>query len=104
VKDIISLLTTQSLTSHFSPSRIMKDIILKPKTISSCLGQVGTGTLSHDLIRWLASGSWQGKPYLKIAIMTAVLRTVIVWELWTLKCVVRFWDYRKKWAGKSTLY
>lgn len=46
----------------------MKDIILKAENISKQyrLGQVGTGTLSHDLNRWWYSLRGKEDPYLKI--------------------------------------
>ena len=46
----------------------MKDIILKAENISKQyrLGQVGTGTLSHDLNRWWHQIRGKEDPYLKI--------------------------------------
>jgi lipopolysaccharide transport system ATP-binding protein len=46
----------------------MKDIILQAKNISKQyrLGQVGTGTLSHDLNRWWHQVRGKEDPYLKI--------------------------------------
>ncbi|KAF2513551.1 ABC transporter ATP-binding protein [Flavobacterium foetidum] len=46
----------------------MKDIILKAENISKQyrLGQVGTGTLSHDLNRWWYKIRGKENPYLKI--------------------------------------
>lgn len=46
----------------------MKDIILKAENISKQyrLGQVGTGTLSHDLNRWWHELRGKENPYLKI--------------------------------------
>lgn len=46
----------------------MKDIILKAENISKQyrLGQVGTGTLSHDLNRWWCQIRGKENPYLKI--------------------------------------
>ena len=46
----------------------MKDIILKAENISKQyrLGQVGTGTLSHDLNRWWHAIRGKENPYLKI--------------------------------------
>ena len=46
----------------------MKDIILKAENVSKQyrLGQVGTGTLSHDLNRWWHSIRGKEDPYLKI--------------------------------------
>jgi lipopolysaccharide transport system ATP-binding protein len=45
-----------------------KDIILKVENISKQyrLGQVGTGTLSHDLNRWWHTIRGKENPYLKI--------------------------------------
>jgi lipopolysaccharide transport system ATP-binding protein len=43
-----------------------KDIILKAENISKHLGQVGTGTLSHDLNRWWHTIRGKENPYLKI--------------------------------------
>jgi hypothetical protein len=46
----------------------VKDIILKAENISKQyrLGQVGTGTLSHDLNRWWHQLLGKEDPYLKI--------------------------------------
>ncbi|MFV7236085.1 ABC transporter ATP-binding protein [Flavobacterium sp. ZB4R12] len=46
----------------------MKDIILKAENISKQyrLGQIGTGTLSHDLNRWWHQVRGKENPYLKI--------------------------------------
>jgi lipopolysaccharide transport system ATP-binding protein len=48
--------------------QLEKDIILKAENISKQyrLGQVGTGTLSHDLNRWWHSVRGKENPYLKI--------------------------------------
>lgn len=49
-------------------SQLKKDIILKVENISKQyrLGQVGTGTLSHDLNRWWHKIRGKENPYLKI--------------------------------------
>ena len=46
----------------------MKDILLKAENISKQyrLGQVGTGTLKHDLNRWWHEVRGKENPYLKI--------------------------------------
>jgi lipopolysaccharide transport system ATP-binding protein len=51
-----------------SDSKMSKDIILKAENISKQyrLGQVGTGTLSHDLNRWWHQVRGKENPYLKI--------------------------------------
>jgi lipopolysaccharide transport system ATP-binding protein len=51
-----------------------KDIILKAENISKQyrLGQVGTGTLSHDLNRWWHTIRGKENPYLKIEILMTV--------------------------------
>ena len=45
-----------------------KDIILKAENISKQyrLGQVGTGTLSHDLNRWWHTVRGKENPYLQV--------------------------------------
>jgi lipopolysaccharide transport system ATP-binding protein len=44
----------------------MKDIIIKAENISTIpLGQVGTGTLSHDLNRWWHKIRGKENPILK---------------------------------------
>ena len=58
-------------SGYFSPSfegGIGEDIILKAENISKQyrLGQVGTGTLSHDLNRWWHQIRGKEDPYLKI--------------------------------------
>jgi lipopolysaccharide transport system ATP-binding protein len=56
-------------TIHETPNKKMsKDIILKAENISKQyrLGQVGTGTLSHDLNRWWHEVRGKENPYLKI--------------------------------------
>lgn len=49
-------------------SQLEKDIILKAESISKQyrLGQVGTGTLSHDINRWWHKIRGKENPYLKI--------------------------------------
>jgi lipopolysaccharide transport system ATP-binding protein len=49
-------------------NKMSKDIILKAENISKQyrLGQVGTGTLSHDLNRWWHTIRGKENPYLKI--------------------------------------
>jgi lipopolysaccharide transport system ATP-binding protein len=46
----------------------LKDIILKAENISKQyrLGQVGTGTMAHDLNRWWYQIRGKKNPYLKI--------------------------------------
>lgn len=57
-----------SQTIPMSPFTNMRNIILKAENISKQyrLGQVGTGTLSHDLNRWWHEIRGKENPYLKI--------------------------------------
>jgi len=64
-------LKAERLTNTKNPApntQQMKDIILKAENISKQyrLGQVGTGTLSHDLNRWWHQLRGKEDPYLKI--------------------------------------
>ena len=45
-----------------------KEVVVKAENISKLyrLGQVGTGTLSHDLKRWWALARGKEDPYLKL--------------------------------------
>jgi lipopolysaccharide transport system ATP-binding protein len=55
-------------TQHLIPNTPLKDIILKAENISKQyrLGQVGTGTMAHDLNRWWHQVRGKENPYLKI--------------------------------------
>jgi lipopolysaccharide transport system ATP-binding protein len=90
----------------------MKDIILKVENISKQyrLGQVGTGTLSHDLNRWWYQVRGKENPYLKIGDVNDLAtkgKSDYVWALQDINFEVERGEVLgiigKNGAGKSTL-
>src|SRR5580698_4271928 len=89
-----------------------KEIVIKAENISKLyrLGQVGTGTLSHDLKRWWALARGKEDPYMKIGAendRTQKSESEYAWALKDINFEVSQGDtlgiIGKNGAGKSTL-
>jgi len=87
-------------------------VVIKAESVSKQyrLGQVGTGTLSHDLKRWWAQTRGKEDPYLKVGVVndrTSKDKSEYAWALRDISFDVREGDtlgiIGKNGAGKSTL-
>jgi lipopolysaccharide transport system ATP-binding protein len=87
-------------------------VVIKAENVSKQyrLGQVGTGTLSHDLKRWWAQARGKEDPYLKVGVQndrTSKEKSEYAWALRNINFDVHQGDtlgiIGKNGAGKSTL-
>ena len=70
-------------TISYQPSTMSQQTVIKVENLSKLyrLGEVGTGTISHDLNRWWARVRGKEDPFAKVGATQAAMKGEHVWAL-----------------------